>query len=83
MKTRGIVSMPHPPYSLDLALSNFYLFFTVKERIEHAGITGDDQLFEEPDNSKVDAGGELNRGFDPWRGRIQKINQGDGNYRSQ
>jgi hypothetical protein len=42
-----MVSMPHPRYSPDLVPSDFYLFPTVKERLKHAGITDEDQLFEE------------------------------------
>jgi cyclophilin family peptidyl-prolyl cis-trans isomerase len=47
MKTRDLVSMLNPPDSPDLASSNFYLFCTVKERLEHTSITGETQLFEE------------------------------------
>jgi hypothetical protein len=46
-KTRDMVSMPHPLYSPDLALSEFDLFPTVKETLEHTGISDKDQLFEE------------------------------------
>jgi chromosome condensin MukBEF MukE localization factor len=47
MKIRDMISMPHPPFSLDLVSNNFYLFVTVKERLEHAGIMNDEELFEE------------------------------------
>jgi hypothetical protein len=47
MKTRDKVSMPHPPYSPDLAPGDFFLFPTVKERLEHVNITDEHQAFEE------------------------------------
>jgi hypothetical protein len=46
MKTSDMILMPHPPCSPNRALSDFYFFLTVKEKLEHAGITAEDQLFE-------------------------------------
>jgi hypothetical protein len=43
MKTRDMVSMPHPPHSANLAPTGFCLFPTVKERLKHAGVTDEDQ----------------------------------------
>jgi hypothetical protein len=42
-----MVSMPHPPYSPSLAPSDIYLFLGVKARLDHSGITDEDQSFEE------------------------------------
>jgi hypothetical protein len=47
MKIRDMISMLYPPYFPNLVLSNFYLFTTVKERLEDAGIMNGDELFEE------------------------------------
>jgi hypothetical protein len=47
MKTRDMVSMPHSPYSPDLAPNDFYLSPTVKERLEYAEITDEDSISEE------------------------------------
>jgi hypothetical protein len=44
MKIRDMISMPHLSHS---APSNFYLFSTVKERLEHASVANDEELFEE------------------------------------
>jgi hypothetical protein len=40
-----MIFMPHPPYSSELAPSDFYLFATIKARLEHAGITNEEELF--------------------------------------
>jgi hypothetical protein len=48
MKTRDMISMSHIPYSPDLALGDFYSVPSVKERLEHACITDEDQSFQEP-----------------------------------
>jgi hypothetical protein len=41
-----IVRMQQPPYSLHLASSDFYLFLTVKEKLERIQLTDENQLFE-------------------------------------
>jgi hypothetical protein len=38
----NILSMPHPPYSFDLASSDFYLFPTVKEKVERIQLADED-----------------------------------------
>jgi hypothetical protein len=38
--------MPHPHYSPDLASSDFYLFPTVKEKLEWIQLADEDQFFE-------------------------------------
>jgi hypothetical protein len=38
--------MPHQPYSPDLANSGFYLFPTVKEKLERIQVADEDQFFE-------------------------------------
>jgi histone-lysine N-methyltransferase SETMAR len=81
MKTRDMASMQHPPYSPDLAPSDFCSFLTVKERLELAGITDEYQLFEELQIfMRLIPGEELERVFDAWRESVQDVNQGDGGY---
>jgi hypothetical protein len=46
MKIREMISMPHPPYFLDLTRSDFDLFAKVK-KLEYAGITNNEELSEE------------------------------------
>jgi hypothetical protein len=38
--------IPHPPYLPDLTSSDFYLFATVKEKLEMIQLRQADQLFE-------------------------------------
>jgi hypothetical protein len=38
--------MPYPSYSPDLALDDFYLFPTVKEKLERIHVADEDQFFE-------------------------------------
>jgi hypothetical protein len=42
----GIRRMLHPPYSPDLVLSDFYLFLTVKEKLERIQLADEDEFFE-------------------------------------
>jgi hypothetical protein len=75
MKTRDMVSMPYPPYSPDLEHRDFYLFLTVKERLDNTGITDEDHLFEalHTDPRSI-PGEELERFFEPWREGVQNVN---------
>jgi hypothetical protein len=45
-KENNILRMQHPPYSSDLAPSDFYLFPTVKEKLERIQLADEDQFFE-------------------------------------
>jgi hypothetical protein len=79
MKTRDTISMPYPQHSPELAPANFYLFLTVKEGLEHADITDEDQLFEGPHTILRSIPGEgLERVSEAWREHVQNVNQGDG-----
>jgi hypothetical protein len=65
MKTPDMISMPHPPCSPNLAPSDFYFFLTVKEKLEHAGITAEDQLLEKIHTiMRSIPGEELKRAFE-------------------
>jgi hypothetical protein len=44
LEEHSIIRMPNPPYSLDLALSDFYLFSTVKEKLERIHLADEDQF---------------------------------------
>jgi hypothetical protein len=81
MKTRDMVSMPHPPYWPDLASHDLYLFPIVKERLDDTGITHEDPLFEElPTILRSIPGQELERVFEAWQECVQNVNQTDGGY---
>jgi hypothetical protein len=79
VKIWDFVSMPHPSYSPDLAPTAFYLVPTVKERLEHAGITDEDRPFEELHTIlKPIPGAELKRVFEAWRERAENVHKGNG-----
>jgi hypothetical protein len=44
LEEHNIVRMPHPPCSADLASSDFYLFPTVKQKLERIQLTDEDQF---------------------------------------
>jgi histone-lysine N-methyltransferase SETMAR len=46
LEERSILRIPHPPYSPDLASSGFYLFSTVKQKLEWTQVADEDQFFE-------------------------------------
>jgi hypothetical protein len=73
--------MPQPPYSHDLAPSGFYLFPTVKEKLQHIALRDEDQLFEclieilsDLDHT------EFNGVFRAWKEGVQQISEGTGDY---
>jgi hypothetical protein len=71
----------HPPYSLDLAPSDFYLFPTIKEKLERIQLADEDQFFK--CLQKVLRGldqQELNTVFQAWAYRVQEVSEGNGDY---
>jgi hypothetical protein len=73
--------MPQLPYSPDLAPNGFYLFSTVKEKLERSQVANEDQFFESlqaifRDIEKK----ELNRVFQAWVQRLQEVSEGNGDY---
>jgi hypothetical protein len=73
--------MPHPPYSVDLAPSEFHLFRTVKEKLEWIQVADDDQFFECLQevlrNSDQDG---LKGLFQAWEQRVQEVSRRNGDY---
>jgi histone-lysine N-methyltransferase SETMAR len=67
LEEHGMFHMPYPPYSPDLAPSDFYLFPIVKQKLESIQVIDDDELF---DRSQELLAGidqeELNRAFRTW-----------------
>jgi hypothetical protein len=41
-----MADVAYPPYSPDIAPNDFYLFGTVKKKLEHEGITDEEQFLE-------------------------------------
>jgi hypothetical protein len=69
----------HSPYSHDLPPSDFYLFLTVKEKLERIQVADEDQFFEslQKISSDIDPE-ELNGVFQAWVWRVQEVSQGSG-----
>jgi hypothetical protein len=73
--------MPHSPYSLNLAFSDFYLFPTVKEKLERIQLADEDQFFE--CLQEVLRGIDLEKSntvFKAWVGRVQEVRENNGDY---
>jgi hypothetical protein len=64
------------PYSPDLAYSDFYLFPTVKAKLERIQVTDEDQFFESLQEILRDLDREeLNGVFQAWVRRVQEVSQ--------
>ena len=81
VKSLGAQILPHPPYSPDLAPSDFFLFGHVK-RLLRGSVFGDE-------SSLVAKVAELARGFseillcsvfDDWKSRLRNVSMSDGSY---
>jgi hypothetical protein len=46
LEEHSILRIPYPPYSPDLTTNDFYLFPTVKEKLERTHLADEDQFFE-------------------------------------
>jgi hypothetical protein len=73
--------MPHPPYSPDIAPSDFYLFGTVKQRLQ----TCEGGSFEELEANVHEILAfikpfELSATMRAWMGRLQNLIDSDGGY---
>jgi hypothetical protein len=73
--------MPHSPYSFDLAFNDFYLFLTVKEKLERIQLADEDQFFEclQEILRSIDLE-KLNIVFQAWMGRAQEVSEDNGDY---
>jgi hypothetical protein len=73
--------MPQPPYSPDLTSSDFYLFPTVKEKLERTQVADEDQFVESLQTilKGIDHE-ELNRVFQAWVRLVQEANKSNRGY---
>jgi hypothetical protein len=73
--------MPQPPYSPDLATRGFYLFPTVKEKLEQIQLADKNQSLESLQMilSGLDHE-ELNDVFQAKVRRVQEVSEGNGGY---
>jgi hypothetical protein len=77
LEEHSIHCMPHPSYSHYLAFSDFYLFSTVKEKLEQIRVADEDQCFECLQEVLRDLDQqESNTVFQTWVRRVQKVSEG-------
>jgi hypothetical protein len=69
--------MSHSSYSHDLAIGDFYLFSTVKEKLEWIQLADEDQFFEclQEIVRGIDLE-ELNPVFQGWVHQVQEVSEG-------
>jgi transposase len=81
LEEHGMRRMPQPPYSPDLVSSDFYLFPSVKEKLDRTQVTDEDQCFESLQAilRGIDQE-ELNKIFQAWVQRVQEVSEGNGGY---
>jgi len=75
------VRMPHPPYSPDLAPSDFYLFGTIKDRLRSIQGHTAEELFQNVEEIlNAISGEEIERVFLDWMERCRKVIASNGDY---
>ena len=81
VKQHGIEIAPHPPYSPDLAPSDFYLFGALKSRMSGTKFTSSDEIVEWiTEQFEAIPPQELERVFQNWQARLLQCSQSDGSY---
>ena len=77
----GLQRLEHPPYSQDLAPSDFFLFGLLKKLLEGKRFDDEDELFEEVSNILYSIPKEyFSRAFDEWMNRLQEVINTQGEY---
>jgi hypothetical protein len=81
LEGHSILHRPHHSYSPNLAISDLYLFSTVKEKLERIHLADEDQFFEclQGVLRGLDQQ-ELNRVFQVWVRRVQEVSESNGGY---
>jgi histone-lysine N-methyltransferase SETMAR len=72
----GMEKAPHPPYSLDLAPCDFYLFGYIKDRLAGASFDGPDRLLQAIDAifqsiEKPHRNARFTSGWTDWRNMVR------------
>jgi hypothetical protein len=81
IEQHGMESMPHSPYSADMAPSDFFLFPLVKKRLDQFEYDDLDDLLQAITEivSTLQAD-NLDRVFQEWVDRVRLVAQRDGGY---
>jgi hypothetical protein len=81
LEKHGIHRMPDQSYSHNLAMSDLYLFSTVKGKLERIHLADEDQFFECLQRVLRDLDQhEFNRVFRACVRRVQEVSEGNGGY---
>ena len=81
MRENHLHSAPHPPYSPDLAPSDFYLFGALKSRIKGLEFADSDEIKEWIlEQMQMTSKEEYGRVFHLWKKRLQACIDIDGHY---
>jgi hypothetical protein len=81
LEKQDIYRTPDQLYSLNLAISDLYLFFTVKEKLERIHLADEDQFFESLQGVlRVLDQQELNRIFQASVDGVQEVSEGNEGY---
>jgi histone-lysine N-methyltransferase SETMAR len=81
IKSKRFTKLPHPPFSPDLAPTDFYLLGLVKERLKKQGLVTSGSLEDQIWSIlKTISKEELKRVFDSWVDRVRQVILKDGKY---
>jgi transposase len=81
LESTGLRNASHPPYSPDLAPSDFFLFGYLKEKMKGESFTSNDELLERVIQILNDIPPEtLTKVFDEWIDRLQACINANGDY---
>ena len=81
VRSLGASLLAHPPYSPDLAPSDFFLFGLVKKRMEGVHVDGAAGIFEAISGITHTIHKEmLVSVFDEWKRRLKDVSESDGGY---
>jgi len=79
--TKGVHLLPHPPYSPDLAPSDFYLFGTAKTQIRGQRFTSSDEIVAKMEKILEEIQkDELLRVYNTWLKRLEWVARNGGEY---
>ena len=81
LDSNGLQRLPHPPYSPDLAPSDFFLFGYLKMKLEGRNFESDEELFKETCSILGEIPTSvLNTVYDEWITRLQRCIELRGEY---
>lgn len=81
LKANGVKVIEHPPYSPDLAMCDFWLFFRLKKHLRGRRFLSEDEI-EDAINEYFDSisENEWRSAFEEWKVRLQKCIDAGGDY---